>query len=85
VISFGVGHASEIQIVKNQYVRNAGFACCILSHVPSCWPFFWRGREQLRWRVIVGAVLIMLGVFLLKADSTPPPTGVGEQPAPLSR
>jgi IS1 family transposase len=38
VISYGAGHASEIQIVKNQYVRNAEVACCILSHVPSCWP-----------------------------------------------
>jgi TnpA family transposase len=34
----GQGHTSEIQIVKNQYVRNAWFACCVLSHVPSRWP-----------------------------------------------
>jgi hypothetical protein len=38
LISYGVGHALEIQIFKNQSVRNAGFACCILSHVPSRWP-----------------------------------------------
>jgi hypothetical protein len=40
LISYGGGHASEIQIVQNQYVRNARFACCILSHVPSCWPHY---------------------------------------------
>jgi len=38
LISYGAGHASEIQIIKNQYVRNARFACCVLSHVPSRWP-----------------------------------------------
>jgi hypothetical protein len=38
-ISSGAGHALEIQIVKHQYVRNAWFACCVLSHVPSRWPF----------------------------------------------
>jgi hypothetical protein len=36
LISYGAGHASEIPIVKNQDFRNAWFACCILSHVPSC-------------------------------------------------
>jgi drug/metabolite transporter (DMT)-like permease len=46
--------------------------------------FLWRGRETPSWRVIVGAVLIVFGVFLLKADSTPPPSSVDEQPAPLS-
>jgi drug/metabolite transporter (DMT)-like permease len=46
--------------------------------------FFWRGREKPSWRVIVGAVLIVLGVFLLKANSTPPPSSVDEQPVPLS-
>jgi hypothetical protein len=38
LISYGAGHASGIQIVKNQYVRNAVFAYCVLSHVPSRWP-----------------------------------------------
>jgi hypothetical protein len=28
-----------MQIVKNQYVRKVGFACCVLSHVPSRWPY----------------------------------------------
>ena len=37
-IAYGTRHTSEIQIVKNQYVRNARFACCILSHLPSRWP-----------------------------------------------
>jgi uncharacterized membrane protein len=46
--------------------------------------FFWRGREKPSWRVIVGAVLIVLGVFLLKANSMPPPSSVDEQPVPLS-
>jgi hypothetical protein len=40
LISYGVGYASEIQIVKNQYVRNARFACYGLSHVPSRWPYY---------------------------------------------
>jgi hypothetical protein len=35
VIPYGAGHAEEIQIVKNQYVRNAGFAYGVLSHVSS--------------------------------------------------
>lgn len=30
LIPYAVGLASEIQIFKNQYVRNAGFACSIL-------------------------------------------------------
>jgi hypothetical protein len=38
LIPYRTGHASEIQIVKNQYVRNGGFTCCVLSHVPSRWP-----------------------------------------------
>src|SRR6266511_5660855 len=38
-ISYEAGHTSEIQIVKNQYVRNAWFACCVLSHVPSRCPY----------------------------------------------
>jgi hypothetical protein len=38
LIFYGAGRASAIQIVKNQYVRDARFACCVLSHVPSCWP-----------------------------------------------
>lgn len=46
--------------------------------------FLWRGRETPSWRVIVGAVLIVLGVFLLKADGTPPPSSVDDQPVPLS-
>jgi uncharacterized membrane protein len=46
--------------------------------------FFWRGREKPSWRVIVGAVLIVLGVFLLKANNTPPPSSVDEQWVPLS-
>jgi hypothetical protein len=25
--------------MKNQYVRNAWFAYCVLSHVPSCWLY----------------------------------------------
>jgi hypothetical protein len=40
LISYEAGHASEMQIVKNQYVRNAGFACCVRSHVPSHWPHY---------------------------------------------
>jgi hypothetical protein len=36
VIPYGAGHAEEIQIVKNQYVRNAEFAYGVLSHVSSC-------------------------------------------------
>jgi hypothetical protein len=35
LISYAAGHPSEMQIVKNQYVRNAGFAYGVLSHVPS--------------------------------------------------
>jgi hypothetical protein len=35
LIPYGAGHALEMQIVKNQDVRNAGFAYCVLSHVPS--------------------------------------------------
>ena len=46
--------------------------------------FFWSGREKPSWRVIVGAVLIVLGVFLLKANNTPPPSSVDEQWVPLS-
>jgi drug/metabolite transporter (DMT)-like permease len=46
--------------------------------------FLGRRRETPSWRVIVGAVLIVLGVFLLKADGTPPPSSVDEQPVPLS-
>jgi len=38
LISDGVRHASEIRIVKNQYIRNARIACCILFYVPSRWP-----------------------------------------------
>ena len=33
-------HASEIEIIKNQYVRNARFAYGVLSHVPSRWPYW---------------------------------------------
>jgi hypothetical protein len=47
LISYGAGHTSEIQLIKNQYVRNTGLACCILSHVPSCWP---KGYDRLRRR-----------------------------------
>jgi hypothetical protein len=39
LISYEAGHASGVKIVKNQYVRNAVFACCVLSHVPSRWPY----------------------------------------------
>jgi hypothetical protein len=38
LIPHEAGHALEIQIVKNQYVMNAEFACCVLSHVPFRWP-----------------------------------------------
>ena len=45
-------HASEIQIVKNQYVRNAWCACCVLSHGPSRWPFKGQGRVHVAMRVM---------------------------------
>jgi hypothetical protein len=35
LISYGAGHALEIQIVKNPYIKKAWFACCVVSHVPS--------------------------------------------------
>jgi hypothetical protein len=47
LISYGGGHVAEIQIVKNQHVRNVWIACCVLSHVPSRWPFL-RNDSQAR-------------------------------------
>ena len=38
LISYEAGHASEMQIVKNQDVRHVGFAGGVRSHVPSYWP-----------------------------------------------
>lgn len=46
--------------------------------------FLWRGRETPSWRVIAGAVLIVLGVFLLKVNSTPPPSSMDGHLIPLS-
>ena len=47
--------------------------------------FFLRGMEKLSWRVILGAVLIVLGVFLLKAKGPALLSGVGDPLVPPSR
>jgi uncharacterized membrane protein len=38
---------------------------------------FLRGMQHLSWRIVVGAILIVLGVFLLKASSLAPLAAVG--------
>ena len=45
-ISYGARHTSENQVVKNQYIRNAWFACCVLSHVPSRWPYLFSWQSN---------------------------------------
>jgi drug/metabolite transporter, DME family len=38
---------------------------------------FLRGTQHLSWRIVAGAILIVLGVFLLKASSLAPLAAVG--------
>jgi hypothetical protein len=77
-ISYGTRHTSEIQIVKNQYVRNAGFAYCVLSHVPSCWPYIGHSR-------VSSMAPSCTGLPAIQAWTPPAPCDGGIRRRPRSR